>query len=118
MVVNAIPLRSPDPAGAIDMATAWDTSQDRHARDRLHENLGIIVAEVEKAGAVLITWGALGARCGDWMQNVLDEIRDALPEGVRLYCLGVTAGGHPKHPMARGQHKVPKTAALLPWSAS
>ncbi|WP_457102206.1 DUF1643 domain-containing protein, partial [Microbacterium sp. P5_E9] len=28
VVVNAIPLRSPDPAGAIDMATAWDTSQD------------------------------------------------------------------------------------------
>lgn len=114
VVVNAIPLRSSTPAAAIAM-TNWDKTRDWHARDRLHENVGFIVAEVEKAGAVLLAWGALGDRCSDWMDNVREEIECALPEGVPLYCLGKTAGGHPKHPMARGKHKVPKNAPLLPW---
>lgn len=115
VVVNAIPLRDSKPDAAIAMANTWDKRADWHARDRLHQNLQVVTEEVAKAGAVLLAWGALGARCGDWLETVLDEIECALPDGVPLYCLGKTAGGHPKHPMARGKHKVPKDAPLLPW---
>lgn len=114
VVVNAIPLRSSKPAAAVEM-TRWDRSRDWHARDRLHENLGHVVREVEKAAAVLLAWGALGERCSDWMENVRDEINDALTDGVPIYCLGRTKCGHPMHPMARGRHKIQKTAPLIPW---
>jgi hypothetical protein len=114
-VVNGISLRCSKPAAAIDMVNTWDKRQDWYARDRLQQNVAVIVDEVSKAGAVLIAWGALADRCSDWFDNVREEIECALPDGVPLYCLGKTLGGYPKHPLARGKHKVPKNAPLLLW---
>ena len=116
VVVNGIPLCSSTPAPAIEM-TRWDKTQEWTDRDRLQENLGVIVNEVAHAGAVLIAWGALADRCADWFENVIEEIECALPDGATLYCLGKTAGGYPKHPLARGKHKVYKNAPLIPWKA-
>lgn len=117
-VVNGIPLRSPKPAEAIDMVNTWDKRQAWDERDALHANLAEIQKQVERAGAVLLAWGALAGRCYFWFDNVLEEIEAALPDGVPLYCLGKTAGGYPKHPLARGKHKVRKDAPLIPWRAA
>ena len=35
--------------------------------------------------------------------------------GVDLICLGTTASGDPKHPMARGQHRIPRDQQPLLW---
>lgn len=115
VVVNEIPLRSSHPDEAVYMVNTWDTRCAWDERDLLHHNISVIVSEVEKAGAVLLAWGALGARCSDWTDHVLEEIETALPANVPLYCLGRTKGGHPTHPLARGKHKVPKNAPLMPW---
>lgn len=117
VVVNGIPLRSSKAYKAIDMVNTWDKRQAWDERDALQVNLAEIQKQVERAGAVLLAWGALADRCDLWFDNVLEEIRAALPEGVQLYCLGKTAGGYPKHPLARGKHKVRKDAPLIPWRA-
>lgn len=115
VVVNGIPLRSPRPAEAIDMVNTWDKRQAWDERDALQANIATIQKQVARAGAVLLAWGALADRCHYWFDTVLEEIETALPDGVPLLCLGKTAGGNPKHPLARGKHKVRKDAPLLPW---
>lgn len=34
---------------------------------------------------------------------------------VPLYCLGTTESGAPKHPLARGKHRIAADQPLLPW---
>lgn len=114
-VVNACPLRSSDPALAAAMIRAG-LDCDWWARDELMENQAAIRTAVGNASAVLLAWGNLGQVCPSWMDTILETINEALPAGARVYCLGRTAGGHPMHPMARGKHKLPKDAPLLPWS--
>lgn len=114
-VVNAVPLRSPTPGDAAHMVNTWDKRQAWDERDRLQHNLGVIEREVRGARGVLLAWGALGMLCPDWIDRVLEAIHEALPDGVPLLCLGTTKHGYPKHPMARGAHKVRPDAPLVPW---
>jgi hypothetical protein len=119
VVVNGNPLRSSKPEPALQMFE-WDKASDWSARDVLQENLGVIVSEVKRAGAVLLAWGALAYKTNssaDWFDNVREEIESELPVGSQIYCLGKTKDGYPKHPMALGKYKVPKNAPLIPWRA-
>lgn len=120
-VVNGIPLRSSKPSEAVDMVSTWDKRQAWDERDALHSNLAEITKQVERAGAVLLAWGALPAANDAttfWFDAVLEEIQCARPEGVPLLCLGKTKSGWPLHPLARGKMKVRKDAALQPWGRS
>ncbi|WP_054022863.1 DUF1643 domain-containing protein, partial [Piscinibacter sakaiensis] len=113
-VMNGIPLIDSKPASAIDMVNTWDIRQDWHQRDWLQRNLSeMICTEAGSTGAVLLAWGALADRCADWFDNVREEIECAVAEGTPIYCLGKTQGGYPKHPLARGKHKVRKDAPLI-----
>lgn len=114
-IANGIPLVSSTPAAAADMVNTWDKRQAWEERDALQANLARLQAEVAGHSDILLAWGALASRCPGWFEQVQEELRQAMTPGQRLLCLGITAGGHPKHPMARGRHKVPKDTPLIPW---
>jgi hypothetical protein len=110
--VNLTPLRSSTTGPAIDMLRRAQVDGDLELREVLWRNARVIDDELAKAGAFLAAWGAMGAEAGSWYELLMQTLRD---RRTPVYRLGVCANGHPKHPMARGKHKVPKDAPLLRW---
>lgn len=114
VVCNICPLRTPLPIGAIRMINTWDEREAWDERDALMANEEILQREARAAKAILFAWGALGYRCEayvDWVQEQIEEAAGDTP----IYCLGRTKLGYPKHPLARGKHKVPQNAPLIAW---
>lgn len=59
-------------------------------------------------GWALAAWGNGGDNSGRFM--FWADLCD-----VDLYCLGTTADGSPKHPLARGKHHIPRDQQPLLW---
>lgn len=115
-IVNLYPFRTPNPAALRRWADWLNNGPDWYARDRIVDNLYLTAAVAQEAAMVVAAWGA-GAPDDDWIEQVIDEIRSCA-EPPALYCLGKTAGGDPKHPMARGRHRVPDDQAPILWRAA
>lgn len=113
VVVNLVPYRSSSPKEA----RAWLAQNNQSVFDAMWKNLDHVKHRVEQAGAVLAAWGSDGWKAGDWYSRVSSLLEEAkLAPGKPIYHLGKCANGHPKHPLARGKHKVSKTAPLIVWS--
>lgn len=102
-VVNLFALRSPYPADLKKCAAGY--------RGDDHLNNGEILAACIGAHMVIAAWGNHGALGG----------RDAIVKqqlarvGVSLHHLGLTDGDFPKHPLARGKHRIPADLAPVLW---
>lgn len=64
----------------------------------------------ENGGRALAAWGNVGHSAGKFL-------REAEIWQVDLICLGVTKDGCPKHPMARGRHRIPRDQQPVMWRA-
>ncbi len=117
VVVNGIPLRSSNPDAAVDMVNTWEERRDWHDRDILMRNIAIVQEKTAEAAAVLLAWGNLADRCSPWFDHVLEQITESLASETPICCLGRTVKGYPKHPMARGKHKVHKDEKLQLWGS-
>ncbi len=100
-VVNEYAFRSSSPAEmmrAIDPvgpANAWFVED------------AIIYAR-DHGGRALAAWGN-----GGTADNLF--VRKAVAHGVELICLGTTQSGAPKHPLARGHHRIPRDQQPIVW---
>lgn len=94
-VVNLFALRSSSPAALRDVTDPIGPENEKHISDALDTTfrLGIYM---------LAAWGNNGTFChrSEWMK------REAKRHGVKLVSLGLTKDGHPKHPLARGLHRI------------
>jgi hypothetical protein len=105
-VVNLFALRSPYPADLQKRAAGY-------RGDDIYNNEAILSA-CFGAKAVIAAWGNHGA-LGGRDQIVRANLRDA---GIPLQHLGLTDGGYPKHPLARGKHRIPADLQPVVWEAA
>lgn len=101
-VLNLYGLRATDPHDLWDSAGA--------GVDPVGASNDVIIADRVRSGLVVAGWGNHGVRRGRAVAQRL------IAAEVDLLCLGVTGNGQPIHPLARGRHRVPDTAPLLPWT--
>ena len=71
----------------------------------------VLVDDAGEGDIVVAGWGAHGER----PDRESEERRLIQDWGVKLRCFGRTKDGHPKHPQARGAHRIPRDAPLLPY---
>jgi len=100
-VVNLFAFRSSHPSDLRDALDPVGPDNDRFIMEAFGPTSGRTILVVAAWG----TGGGLRARD----RHVRALARDA---GVDLYCIGQTQQGHPKHPLARGRHRVPRETPL------
>lgn len=99
VVVNLYAFRATDPA---DLLAAEARGVDVIGPDN-DAHIRTVFSAVD---GVVFAWGATPVGPG-----VARRVRDALPPGVEVSCLGVTKHGHPRHPLylAANTARVPLT---------
>lgn len=104
LIVNLYALRSSSPAVMFAAgAAAMGVDNEKHL-------LSAMVYAAANGGNMLAAWGNDGAeRTGFFCQVALDVHR------LTLLCLGRTQSGAPKHPMARGKHRIPRDMQPQIW---
>jgi hypothetical protein len=106
IVLNLFALRSSQPA---DLDRAIDPIGPQN-----DEYLDTVLRETAvEGGAVIVAWGTNGAR-ERRDEVVLKLIRS---HGLTPLCFGETKDGHPKHPLARGKHRIPDGAVPQAYAA-
>lgn len=121
VVVNLYPYRSSKPS-ALRAWLHWDEWADWAARDAIWENQARVANDLESFDAAMAAWGspvgAFGNEVTLGAKALLDTVNDPERGGrdrvLKLFCLGTAQNGDPKHPMARGIHRVPEDARPVP----
>jgi len=114
VAVNLYPFRSSDPQLCRNWADYEKNGPDWWARDRLQQNICIVAEQAKKADRVVACWGAL-AKDDLWVDSILEEIQAGEEPWPDVYCFGLTASGAPKHPLARGKHRIPRGQQFVLW---
>jgi hypothetical protein len=103
--VNIYPFRSPSTSELMK----WLLDGRNHAKvGENWERIGKLVRS-HSTQVCVAAWGNIAA---------LADVRKFLNAvGVADWqCLGTTMSGAPKHTLARGVHRIPDTAFLIPWT--
>ena len=115
--VNLYPFCTSSPAECKQRADAalggpaWDD------RDDMMANLDHVTLLAKDADQVFVCWGAI-AWDDDWIEHVVEHIQTGVAPYPDLWCWGRTNSGAPKHPMARGKHRIPRDQPPILWRAA
>lgn len=116
-VGNVYPIRSANPS---DMHV-WRGSFEAAARrgeDRLaiwRRNANEVAKLCSQCDAHFAAWGnelRIASDLFDWLKLIDQECG----RPIAWQCFGTTASGAPKHPLARGRHRIPDGMIPTPWA--
>lgn len=102
-VVNLFALRSPHPADLKKRALGFRGDDEVNDAE--------IIAACTGAYRVVAAWG----NGGELDDRALVVRRLLAERGIELHHLGLTGDGNPKHPLARGKHRIPAERPLTIW---
>jgi len=97
-VVNLFALRSSNPS-ALRAAGPAQYAGHNAINDRF------IRAAAARGFMTIAAWGNNGVH---YDRAALVRRAGGALHGVELHCLGLTSDGYPKHPLARGKHRIPR----------
>lgn len=103
-VVNLFAFRSPHPKVLKEFHTPVGPDNDTVLAD-------LFEAVSEYGGMIVAAWGANGDYLGR-AAVVADMIEQ---HGNNIMCFGKTKDGFPKHPLARGLHRIPRDTKPFVW---
>jgi hypothetical protein len=114
---NLYPFVTSSPRECRRMADWENNGPDWWARDMLHKNLSFVEKASREVDQVFVCFGAI-AWDADWTQHFIEEIQQGVMPCPALWCWGFNNDGSPKHPMARGKHRIPNGQKALLWRAA
>jgi len=118
VAVNLYPFVTAHPGVCYRIVDAVNRGVDWDARDALHfVNLPAVVEAAKSADQVFVCWGGI-ARDDIWIEHLIEEIQSGEAPYPALWCWGTTRSGAPKHPMARGRHRIPADQPPILWRAA
>lgn len=109
VVVNWSPFITPDPKKLRDWLKTHESTEIMLA-NRLR-----VRDEIMKVDACVAAWGA-GLSHDDIQSFMFDLVFTGGEIVINWKCLGVTELGAPKHPLARGRHRLPDNTMLVDWA--
>jgi len=116
--MNLYPFCSSSPAECRRRSDWENNGPDWGARDLMHfANLPAVVEAAKAAAQVFVCWGAI-AWDDAWIEHLVEEIQTGVAPYPDLWCWGKTASGAPKHPLARGVHRMEKFPTPILWRAA
>lgn len=116
--MNLYPFCTSDPAACREITERINFGNDYGARDDLHfVNLPLLVEKAKAAQQIFVCWGAI-AWDDAWIEHVVEEIQTGIEPYPDLWCWGKTNSGAPKHPLARGKHRIPADQDPILWRAA
>ena len=115
IVGNIYPFRSSKTAALRKWRTsALGTGEINYiARDAFIRNAGECATALAECETAIAAWGAMAEEddVDAWLENVGARIDHELDWN----CLGKTLSGAPKHPLARGTHRIPDDQKPVLW---
>lgn len=121
-VVNWSPFISSDPKAMLEfMHRVYGAQQHgRFTRYAMKKNIETVARVASALDTTIAAWGndfpasmsagdALSAYTAQFLTTIMREGQ------CDLMCFGVTKHGAPKHPLARGAHRIKPTVKLMPW---
>ncbi len=98
--MNLYPFCTPHPKAC----RAYTEKHPRKAKKAMVDiNLPALLNAAAQAETIFVCWGNI-AWDAAWTSNVANALQATT--GNPLYCWGTTKSGAPKHPLARGKHRM------------